>query len=80
MFESGILQMRLPPVVWAKAHWKNLAFASFLCFVNRMPAAKAISAHGLSFEDGLRRMLNTPPPPSSKSAKKAAAKKPRRQK
>jgi len=32
---------------------------------------------GVSFEDGLRKMLNTPPPPSSKSAKKAAGKKPK---
>jgi hypothetical protein len=29
---------------------------------------------GVSFEDGLRKMLATPPPPSSKSAKKSASK------
>ena len=40
---------------------------------------RAWQTHGLGFEDGLRRMLNTPPPPSSKSAKKSA-KKPRRKK
>jgi hypothetical protein len=40
---------------------------------------KAITANGLGFEDGLRKMLNTPPPPSSKSAKKSAQK-PRRKK
>jgi hypothetical protein len=42
--------------------------------------SKAINPHGLSFEDGLRKMLGTVPPPSSKSAKLAAAKKPKRKK
>jgi hypothetical protein len=44
-----------------------------------MPTGKGISPHGLGFESGLRKMLNTPPPPSSKSAKKAS-KRPRRKK
>ncbi len=44
-----------------------------------MPKAVAITSNGLGFEEGLRKMLNTPPPPSSKSAKKSA-KKPRRKK
>jgi hypothetical protein len=34
---------------------------------------------GVSFEAGLRKMLNTAPPPSSKSAKKSAIK-PKRKK
>jgi len=34
-----------------------------------MPKSVAISAHGLKFEDALKRMLNTPPPPSSKKIK-----------
>jgi len=37
-----------------------------------------VTLNGLSFEDALRKMLNTPPPPSSKSAKKIAAKKTKR--
>jgi hypothetical protein len=44
-----------------------------------MPKPIAISAKGLSFEDGLRKMLASPAPPSSKSAKKTD-KKPRRKK
>jgi hypothetical protein len=34
----------------------------------------AISAHGLKFEDALKRMLNTPPPPSSKKSKAGKSK------
>ena len=35
-----------------------------------MPKSVAISAHGLKFEDALKRMLNTPPPPKSEKPKK----------
>jgi len=45
-----------------------------------MPKPEAIKNNGLTFEEGLRRMLGTPPPPSSKSAKKSEPKKPRRKK
>jgi hypothetical protein len=45
-----------------------------------MPKTEAIKNNGLTFEDGLRRMLGTPPPPSSKSAKKSEANKPKRKK
>jgi hypothetical protein len=40
-----------------------------------MPESVAISAHGLKFEDALKRMLNTPPPPSSKKSKSKKRKK-----
>jgi hypothetical protein len=45
-----------------------------------MPKAIDLRVPGLSFEDAVKRMINTPPPPSSKSAKLAAAKKPKRAK
>jgi len=45
-----------------------------------MPKAIDLRVPGLSFEDAVKRMINTPPPPSSKSAKLAAAKKPKRKK
>jgi hypothetical protein len=38
-----------------------------------------LTLNGLTVEDALRKMLNTPPPPSSKSAKRAA-KPPKRKK
>jgi hypothetical protein len=40
-----------------------------------MSKSVAISAHGLKFEDALKRMLNTPPPPSSKKIRQKAKKK-----
>jgi hypothetical protein len=40
-----------------------------------MPKSVAISAHGLKFEDALKRMLHTPPPPSSKKSKAKKRKK-----
>jgi len=45
-----------------------------------MPKAIDLRVPGLSFEDAVKRMINTPPPPSSKSAKLATAKKPKRKK
>jgi hypothetical protein len=39
-----------------------------------MPKALAINTNGFGFQEGLRKMLNTPPPPSSKSAKRTAKK------
>jgi hypothetical protein len=57
---------------------KNLVFAFGLWHRCPMPKAVAISAHGLGFEDGLRKMLNCPPPPSSKSAKRSAKKQKRK--
>jgi hypothetical protein len=45
-----------------------------------MPKAIDLRVPGLSFEDAVKQLINTPPPPSSKSAKLAAAKKPKRKK
>jgi hypothetical protein len=39
-----------------------------------------VTSQGLSFEDGLAKMLGTPPPLSSKSAKRVAAKRQHRKK
>jgi hypothetical protein len=37
-----------------------------------MPKAIDLRLPGISFEDAMKRLANTPPPPTSKSAKKAA--------
>jgi len=37
-----------------------------------MPASKDLRIHGVTFEEGLRKMLATPAPSSGKPAKKAS--------
>ncbi|MGA2241723.1 MAG: hypothetical protein ABSH11_06755 [Verrucomicrobiota bacterium] len=44
-----------------------------------MPKAIDLRLHGISFENAMKHLANTPPPPTSKKAK-AAAKKPKRKK
>lgn len=43
-----------------------------------MPKAMALKFDGVSFEDGLRRMLGTPPPKSPKPVQKPAKKRKKR--
>jgi len=47
---------------------------------DQMPKAIDLRLHGISFEDAMKRLENTPPPPTSKKSKQKAISSRRRKK
>ena len=66
---AALMPQKLPaPSV--KAGGVFIYIRGLLWFISIMPKAIDLRLHGISFEDAVKRMLNTPPLPKSKKAKK----------